>query len=187
MAEFQPWLVATLASVKVVSPFMHSKWGWPICETVHFFGLSLLFGTIGMFDLRLLGLAKRIPIGFLHRLVPWGIFGFALNAITGAMFLVTEPNEYIYNPAFHFKMLFMALAGLNIQLFYLTVFRKVEASGPGYDTPRSAKVIGGASLFLWIAIMVFGRLLTFYRPGRCGFEEPGFLSIGFLSNCVPIR
>ena len=188
MDAFQAWLVTTLASVKVVSPFMHSKWGWPICESVHFLGLSLLFGTIGMFDLRLLGLAKRIPIGALHRLVPWGIFGFVLNVITGAMFLVTDPNQYIYNPAFHFKMLFMVLAGLNIQVFYLTVFRKVEASGAGYDTPRSAKVIASASLFLWIAVMVFGRLLTFYRPIWCGIRQPaGFLSTSFLPTCVPFR
>ena len=58
MALYQIWLVKTLLSVKIVSDFMHSAWGWPICESIHFIGLSMLVGTIGAFDLRLLGLAK---------------------------------------------------------------------------------------------------------------------------------
>ena len=186
MDGFQPWLVTTLASVKVVSPFMHSRWGWPICETVHFLGLSLLVGAIGMFDLRLLGMAKRVPIAALHRLIPWGILGFIINVITGAMFLVTEPVEYIYNPSFHFKMLFIALAGFNILVFYLTVFRKAKALAPGTEAPRSAKVIASASLFLWIGVMVWGRMLTFTRPGWCGVEPVGFLSSSFLPSCIPL-
>jgi len=186
MDAFQAWLVTTLASVKVLSPIMHSTWGWPIAETVHFLGLSLLIGAIGMFDLRLLGMAKRVPIAALHRLVRWGILGFVINVITGAMFLVTEPYEYIYNPSFHFKMLFMALAGFNILVFYLIVFRKVAALGSGADAPRLAKVIGGASLFLWIGVMVWRRLLTFTRPGWCGIEPVGFFSTSFLSSCIPL-
>ena len=185
MDVYQLWLVRTLASVKVVLPFMHSKWGWPISETLHFLGLSLLIGIIGMFDLRLLGVAKRVPIAALHQLVPWGVLGYVLNVVTGAMFLVTEPTQYIYNPAFHFKMLFMALAGFNMLAFYLTVFRRVEALESGHDAPRSAKVVATASLFLWIGVVVFGRLLTFYRPGPCGIHLDGFLSTSFLPSCLP--
>ena len=37
------------------APFMHSLWGWPICESLHFLGLCLLIGAIGLFDLRLMG------------------------------------------------------------------------------------------------------------------------------------
>jgi len=187
MDAFQAWLAATLASVEVISPFMHSAWGWPACETLHFIGLSLLIGAIGMFDLRLLGLAKRVPIAALHRLVPWGILGYLVSVITGAMFLVSEPYEYIYNPSFHFKMLFMALAGFNVLVFYLTMFRRVKALGSGIDAPRSAKVIAGASLFLWIGIIVWGRMLTFTRPGWCGIEPVGFLSTSFLSSCIPLK
>ena len=181
--EVQHWLLATFRSVKIVEPIMTSKWGWPICESLHFFGLSLLVGTVGMFDMRLLGIAKRIPISALHRLIPWGIGGYAVNIITGSMFLVTAPDQYLYNSAFHFKMLFMAVAGLNVLTFYSAVFRKVNVLGAGADAPLAAKWIGGASLFLWTGIIIFGRLLTFYRPFQCGAEGP----IGLLATCLPSR
>ena len=47
--------------------FMHAAWGWPAVESLHFIGLSLLIGTVGLFDLRMMGLAKGIPMSALHR------------------------------------------------------------------------------------------------------------------------
>ena len=180
MALFQIWLVKTLFSVKIVSTFMHSAWGWPICESIHFIGLSLLVGMIATFDLRLLGLAKGVSIAALHKLVPWGVFGYVLNVITGAMFLVTEPNQYIYNPAFHFKMVFMAVAGLNIVVFYFVLFGRLKKAEPGAETPRAAKTVAIVSLSVWVAVIICGRLLTFYRPGDCELKDAGFIA-----TCIP--
>ena len=44
MDGFQIWLVRTLKEINPVAAFMHSAWGWPIAESVHFLGLSLLIG-----------------------------------------------------------------------------------------------------------------------------------------------
>lgn len=180
MVDFQKWLVSALASVTPVRAFMHTAWGWPAVESLHFIGLSLLVGMILLFDLRLLGMAKRIPIAALHRLVPWGLVGYGITAGTGSLFLMAEPDQYIYNPAFHFKVLFMAAAGLNASAFYLTSYRRTTAPGAPAEAPRSAKVIAAASLFLWISVIIAGRLLTFYRPWPC---EPG--RPGFLAECIP--
>jgi len=180
MALFQIWVVKTLHSVTIVSDFMHSPWGWPACESLHFIGLSLLVGMIGAFDLRLLGLAKRISIGALHRLVPWGVFGYVLNIVTGTMFLVTEPDQYIYNPAFHLKLTFMALAGVNILVFYLLLYGRLKNTGPGADAPRGAKAVATVSLCVWIGVIVCGRLLTFYRPADCDLKDAGFIA-----TCIP--
>lgn len=153
------WLEGTTLSGWVTGPV----WAWPVLETLHFLGLSLLVGTVGLFDLRLLGMAKGLPPGLFSRLLPWGMAGFALNVITGSLFFVGEPSNYIRNAAFTFKMAFVVLAGLNVLVFYLTVGRKVEALGPGEDAPLGAKVVGAVSLLLWIGIMSAGRLLTFYH------------------------
>jgi hypothetical protein len=66
------------------------------------------------------------------------------------------------NLMFQLKLLALLLAGLNVLLFYLTVFRKVEALGPGEDAPPLAKLIAGSSLFLWFAVICFGRYIALY-------------------------
>ena len=182
MDGLQIWLERTLRAVNPVATFMHSRWGWPAMESIHFLGLSLLIGTIAVFDLRLLGMAKRIPIAALHRLIPWGLTGYAINVVSGLTFLMTEPDQYIYNPAFQFKLLFMAVAGFNALTFYLIAYRPSTSPEAAAQAPRSARIIAAMSLCMWIAVIVCGRLLTFYRPGNCGPEGPGFIA-----DCIPRR
>jgi hypothetical protein len=147
MATFQVWLVHALSTASpAVAAFMRSKWGWPIAESLHFIGLCLLLGAIGVFDLRLLGVAKRIPIIALHKLIPWGIGGFAVNVITGSMFLMTEPDQYVYNPSFQFKLLFIACAGLNALMFYLILYRRIGRLPHGAPAPQAARVVAAVSL-----------------------------------------
>ena len=154
------WLLATNVSWWMRNVY----WAWPFCESVHFIGISLLIGTVGLFDLRLLGVAKRIPMAAFHRLIPIGICGFAMNFLTGLCFLAGTPDQYFLNRAFQFKVVFITLAGVNVAAFYLTMFRRVRMVGPGELAPLPARIIGGVSLGLWIGVMSAGRLLTFYRP-----------------------
>jgi uncharacterized membrane protein len=178
MVRFQMWIVSTFAGATSVRALMRTAWGWPAAESLHFIGLSLLVGTIFVFDLRLLGIGRRIPIGALHRLIPWGLAGYVLTLATGMLFLLAEPDQYVYNPAFHFKMLFMVLAGLNASLFYLTSYRRtISAAG---DAPRLAQFIAAASIVLWLSVIIAGRLLTFYRPAPCEAGEAGLLA-----ECIP--
>jgi hypothetical protein len=167
MHNLQVWLVTALAGNSPVADFMRTAWAWPLAESLHFLGLCLLVGCVGTFDLRLLGLARRVPIAAVHRFIPWGILGFALNITTGSLFLLTEPDQYIYNPSFHFKLLFLSIGGLNAATFYLTSYRRVFGDRATLDAPRHAKVIAAISLCAWIGVIVGGRLLTFYRPAEC--------------------
>jgi hypothetical protein len=75
----------------------------------------------------------------------------------------------------------MALAGLNVVVFYLKLFRRVSRLARGVDAPHAAKVFGAASLICWIAVIVCGRLITWYRPDLCDPSE----AIGFLADCIP--
>lgn len=159
LRELAKWLSTT-----ALAEFMTGQWEWPIAESLHFIGLSMLIGTIGVFDLRLMGLGKRISLSALHRLIPWGIGGFVLNMLTGICFLTNAPDQYMYNPAFHLKILSMSIAGVNVMLFYTTMFKKVKTLGPGENAPLAARIIGGVSLTCWLSVIACGRLLTFYRP-----------------------
>ena len=138
-------------------------WMFPIGEALHFMGLSLLIGTIGIVDLRMLGFAKRLPFAPLSRLIPWGIAGFVINLLTGIMFWFVNPELYALEVGVisAYKLLFIFLAGVNVLVFRHTVSEKMMALGPGEDAPLLAKVIGGTSLFLWFGVIWWGRMIMF--------------------------
>jgi hypothetical protein len=146
-----------------VFDLMNSAWAWPIAESLHFIGLSLLLGTIGIVDLRLLGVAKSIPLLALHKVTRFGIAGFVLNVITGCAFLVSAPDQYLYNPAFQLKILCMLLAAANVAAFYSMAWPRMQRAHGG-EAPLIAKLAAAVSLSAWLGVIVFGRLITFYRP-----------------------
>jgi hypothetical protein len=78
MEPWEVWVRGTALSMFVLK---QAPWLWPLFETLHFLGLSMLIGTVGFFDLRVLGVAKAIPPAALHRLIPWGLGGFAVNLL----------------------------------------------------------------------------------------------------------
>ena len=142
-----------------------STWAWPVFESLHFTGMSLLAGTIVMFDLRLLGFARGVPVRALHRLIPFGIGGFLLNMSTGICFICATPDQYLFNAAFRWKVIFITTAGLNVLFFYTRVFRRLESFTAEHQAPPfAARLVGGVSLFAWVGVMTAGRLLTFFRP-----------------------
>lgn len=158
VVTFATWIKTTKLAWMVV----HYAWLWPISETLHFIGLAMLIGVVGLMDLRLLGLAKRVPFSPLHRLLPWAVAGFFICLATGVVFFAGDPFQYIHNAVFWFKLLFIGLAGLNVLVFYATgLFHRIEHLGPGEDAPFAAKLIAGTSLVLWIGVMYLGRMLPF--------------------------
>ncbi|MBI3047609.1 MAG: hypothetical protein HYY76_04795 [Acidobacteria bacterium] len=146
-----------------------NPWGWPLLETTHFVGLALLFGIIMMFDLRMLGVAKELPLRPFRRLLPWAIFGFALAVVSGLgftlglganLFGVNAYDVLVTNLYLQLKLILIILAGLNILFFYVTgVGRQVDDVGPGEDVPGAAKAMAAASLVLWTGVVYFGRLV----------------------------
>jgi hypothetical protein len=157
-------LAAAIEATALSEYMRQSRWAWPIFESLHFMGMSLLIGTVGLFDLRLLGLAPRVPVRALHRLIPIGIAGFVLNVATGVCFISGAPEQYLFNAAFRVKFTLLVVAGLNVMFFYRWVFGRLRSLPPGVPTPLSARIAGAVSLSVWIGVMSAGRLLTFFRP-----------------------
>jgi hypothetical protein len=158
--SFEVWLQGTSLSM-----FMnHSPIGWPISACLHFIGLSLLLGTVGLFDLRLLGVAPGLSPSAMHKLIPWGVLGFAINVITGTMFFVGKPDRYVNNAAFAFKLAFLVMLGINVLIFYAISYRKVATLGPGDSAPLGAKIAAATSLVLWIGVICAGRMVAFFLP-----------------------
>jgi hypothetical protein len=158
--ELIHWIVHTRLSWFV----LEYRWVWPISETLHFCALTLLAGTVGLFDLRVLGFAKGVAPAVLHGTLRWGLAGFGVSVLTGVMFIAGQPEQYFYNDAFKLKVVFLVLMGLNVALFYWREFEGIRTLGPHDDAPASAKWVAAVSLLCLVAIMLFGRMLTFFRP-----------------------
>src|SRR5437870_2884791 len=160
----EPFLRYWLRWPSVEHLIYNHLWVWGVCQSLHFAGMVLLIGTVGLLDLRLLGMARELPVAALKRLIPWGVFGFAICLATGFVFVTgmyaninVHPYVVLTSDVFlQLKLLFVLLAGLNLLAFYVTgMSRAVDRLTPGDDAPPLAKIFAGASLVFWIAVMYF--------------------------------
>jgi hypothetical protein len=132
---------------------------WPTSETLHFIGLWLIFGIILIVNLRLLGVMRSIPYSAVHRLLPWAAIGFAMNTITGMLFVTATPDQYAENISFLWKIIFLMIAGLN--LLYATVFEGPWHVEANQSAPMRVKLAGVSAILAWGLVMYFGRMLPF--------------------------
>jgi hypothetical protein len=138
---------------------VNNTWVWPACETLHFVGLCLLFAAVLLVDLRALGFAKGVPISAVYQLLPVGILGFGINMVTGFLFFLGAPQQYVENGTFAWKFVFLALAAANDLYFMLS--NKTWGLGRGDEAPAVAKFVAGSGIFLWIGVLFFGHMLPF--------------------------
>ena len=157
IAHFVAWLHGTPISEAI----RMTTWLWPLCEILHFFGLSLLIGIAGFFDLRLLGFMRRVPISAAWTLMPWAKAGFALAALTGVTFFIGAPEQYVNNPAFYVKIFFLIVANLNAVYFEAMYRKQVEAKELDARGPSALKLIGLVSIVSWLFVIYWGRMLPF--------------------------
>jgi hypothetical protein len=123
--------------------------------------MALLIGCVGVLDLRMLGVGRQLAVGPLHSLIPFGVAGFLINVLTGLVFFVTVPRQYMYNVSFIAKVALIIVAGINVLVFYGTVYKAAERLGPGDDAPFKAKVTAVVSMLSWFGVLYFGRMLPF--------------------------
>jgi uncharacterized membrane protein len=158
--------IAQFLTVQSIQAFVNAhSWVWPVCEMIHYAGMSLIVGIIGTLDLRILGLFKSLPIAALRPLVPWAFAAFVGNVLSGIVFVTGTGSGavfYIDNLSFQLKMLFLLLAFANLIVFQLTgLERAVYATPAGASAPAAAKGIAVFSLVSWVLIIFFGRMLMY--------------------------
>jgi uncharacterized membrane protein len=142
-----------------ISKFViQSTWGAPAGETVHFLGMSLSIGVLLAVNLRILGVMRQVRFAHLHRLLPWGMLAFGANLITGMMFLIGTPAQYVTNVPFYWKVGLLMVAGANY--LYLTVARSIWTGDErGFTLADRAMAVG--SIAAWLGILYAGRMLPF--------------------------
>jgi hypothetical protein len=141
-----------------------SDWTFSMIETVHVLSIAVMAGTIFLVDLRLLGvLFRRHRVSRVTgQVTPVTWTGFALMATSGVLLFVAQPEKNAANPAFQLKVVLLILAALNLLAFHKLVFRNVGVWDDRATPPLSARFCGAASLTLWTAIIVLGRVIAYF-------------------------
>jgi len=132
---------------------------FPACEMAHFIGLSLLLGAMIVVDLRIMGMFKQISYAAALKLIPFAIAGFVINFASGICFIAGNPFLYFTNPGFYLKLLVIAFGGLNALWFTFTEHRKIAGLPNEAAAPMAARIMAGASLGMWLLVILLGRLL----------------------------
>lgn len=154
--------LAAIERLPLAVAMRHDLWLYPIVEIVHIAGFVLLVGSIVVFDLRLLGLTKALPVRMLARhVLPWSTGALLLIVPSGLLMFITHAGDFVGNTAFILKMSLLFCAGINAAAFHAGVFRGVAAWDSGIATPAAAKLHAIASLCIWTGVLACGRLLAY--------------------------
>ena len=136
---------------------------FPTLEALHVVGLTLVFGTILILDLRLLGLAStHRPVHLVVTdVLKWTWATFALTALTGAFMFITNALVYFDNVYFRLKIALLVLAGLNMLAFELTARRTINQWDQARSAPRAGRVVAIVSIVIWVGVIFTGRMIGF--------------------------
>lgn len=155
------WIIDALNNSQLNHFVMNNAVVFPTLEMLHFLGLSLLFGALLIVDLRLVGIAKQLPLEKVEAFLRFALIGFAINLISGALFVAGDPDRYLVNLAFGLKMLMIVFAGLNTLYFLLRVKPKLHSNSHGQSPSSEAQVVAWLSLALWSSVIILGRFIPY--------------------------
>ena len=137
------------------SPFAY----WFIL-TIHAIGMGVLVGASTVLDLRLLGVARDLPIAPLRRLYPIMWFGFWMQVASGFLLMIAFPTKALTNPVFYTKLILIGFA----MTMMLKLNRRIFSDSSLNDDQSmmlKGRRLATWSLVCWAAAMTAGRLLAY--------------------------
>jgi hypothetical protein len=154
---FLIWLESTALSQWVVgSPSV--AFGFPGILTLHAIGMAFAAGLAAALDLRILGVARGIPLDEFRRLLPILWTGFWLNAVSGVLLLIGYPTKALTNPVFYVKL---GLIGAAMAILVRTERRAMSAAPTGGTPDRAVRLLAAVSLVCWAGAIFAGRFLAY--------------------------
>ena len=137
----------------------------PVVETLHVLAGAIVFGTIFIVDLRLLGFPDtRRPVTKVCRemlRLTW--IAFAVSLTAGVLMFAANAHTYVGNTAFKLKMLALLGAGVNMALFHGITFRKVAGWDQNVPVPLAGRIAGATSILIWVCVIFLARWIGFTK------------------------
>ena len=138
-------------------------WAYATILFLHTVGLGFVVGVNVAIDLRILGVARQMPLAPMRKLFPWMWAGFIVNALSGVALLIADATTKLANPVFIVKMAFIALGVVNMGWSKRRLFDDPVALERFPASPRARRV-AIVSLVLWIGATTAGRLMGYLGP-----------------------
>ena len=149
-----------------------STLAFPVVVTLHTIGMGFVAGGSAAIDLRILGVAPKLPLKLMGRFLPLLWLAFVVNAVSGVMLLIAYPTKALTNPVFYFKVCMIGLAAWLLHRTGVAAMRAPE--GEQESEATNTKMLAISSLACWIALIAAGRLLAYTRR----WEMLGIPSVG---------
>jgi hypothetical protein len=125
-------------------------------------GLTVVVGVNAGIDLRLLGVAREVPLAPMTRLFPIMWIAFAVNVMSGSILLAADATTKMTSPVFYIKMVFITLAILDLWILRTRVFEDPQLDQK--PVSRNVKLLAAASIICWLGAITGGRLMAYLGP-----------------------
>jgi hypothetical protein len=154
-------LLETVAHTALVVWVAESDYGYPIVLTAHAIGMALVVGIALIFDLRVLGYARRMPLAVFDELFRVAWLGFAVNLVSGTLLFLANYTAFIHNTAFITKIILLIAAGIATWLLARAVDIEGAVAGRAELATTRGKVIAAVCLVLWLGAITAGRIVGY--------------------------
>ena len=137
-----------------------SKWLFPAIEGIHIVALALLFGTVIILNLRLLGVGikQRSASELSRELQPWTFCSLLVILSTGVLLFTAEASKSFRSTPFRVKIVLLIAA----IVFHYTVSRRIVGRDDAQPHPLLAKGSAVIAILLWVSVGFAGRAIGFF-------------------------
>jgi hypothetical protein len=159
------WLAGTIASDVI----QKTLWVIPVMQTIHILSVAMVFSSVVMIELRVLGVTNSQTIEqTAHRFVPWIFSGVVVLALTGSILIIGEPKRSLPSYEFQMKMLYLAVAIAFTIAFARSVRQHAAvwqtAGGAAVQNATGRVLVNGlalVALVAWSMVVMYGRWIAY--------------------------
>jgi len=155
------WLEGTPVSEWVST----SDLGYPILLAIHSMGMATVVGILVLLDLRVLGLAKSVPLAAFRKVMPLAWLGFGFNLVSGVMLFGATATHMIANWPFLSKMASICTGGFVSWALWRSLLATAAAPAVGgaaeITVTPNTRILAIVSLVVWFMAILFGRMIAY--------------------------
>jgi len=159
-------LISYLENSRLADNIRENDLLFPFIESVHVLSICLVVGSILAVDLRLLGLAsiRRSVSRVTNGILPLTWCAFVVAVASGGLLFISNATKYLGNGFFIAKLFLIGAAGLNMMIFHAISAKDLPRWENESRLPLPARLAGGLSILLWVAVVACGRWIGFTMP-----------------------